>query len=270
MDRNGTRVWMSAGTRMKVVARGRRLAEVVTKYRNWAQVLTGPPPGSQQRVLALRNGVVLAAPPDPYFETVVNEIFFDHVYTRFGCALRPEDDVVDIGANVGVFSVYAGRVVRRVFSFEPHPVNVRFITANVERNGLSNIVVEAAAVGDRVGTARLYLGAGAYGHLMFDHNVSGKLGESIDVPVTTLASITEKHRLERIGLLKMDCEGAEGLILSSLAMDGLALVDRICMEYHDNVSPMDHDQIQQLLADADFKTAHVALDATFGYLYGWR
>jgi len=255
---------------MKVIARGRRLVEVVTKYRNWSEVLRNPPAGSGQSVLKLRNGVVLAAPADPYFEAVVREIFFDHVYTRFGCGLRPEDDVVDIGANVGVFSVYAARTVRRVFAFEPHPESVRFITDNLRNNGLTNVIVECAAVGDQFGTARLYLGAGAYGHLLFDHNVSGRLGESIEVVETTLARIIEAHDLERIGLLKMDCEGAEGLILSSAAKEDLARVDRICLEYHDNVSPLSHAQMEELLVEAGFNTARVTLDTTFGYLYGWR
>ena len=69
---------------------------------------------------------------------------------------------IDVGANVGVFTVVLARAVGadgRVIAYEPFGDNVARLEDNVRRNGLANVRVERAAVADRTGEATLQLGA---------------------------------------------------------------------------------------------------------------
>lgn len=133
------------------------------------------------------------------------------------------------------------------------------------------MTAEAVAVSDRHGTARLYLDHMSFGHLLFDHNNVGQLENWIEVPTLTLTEIIRKHGIERIGLLKVDCEGSEGLIFGSLPAEDLRGVDKIALEFHDNVSPLSHSAIRAQLESGGFQTAVVEGDQQpFGYLYAWR
>ena len=52
----------------------------------------------------------------------------------------------------------------------------------------------------------------------------------------------------------MDCEGSEGAIMTSIPNKYLRNVKKISMEFHDNVSTLNHHQIQALLHEAGFST----------------
>ena len=74
--------------------------------------------------------------------------------------LRPGDDAMDIGANVGIFSVVMGAAVGRsgrVFAFEPAPGNIVRLKKNLERNGLDHAQLFPCALGEADGQMTLHL-----------------------------------------------------------------------------------------------------------------
>ncbi len=74
--------------------------------------------------------------------------------------IRPGDTVVDIGANVGFFSLLAARLVGtagRVYAFEPEPQNFALLTKNIALNGYTHVVAYRKAVWRRAGLVKLYL-----------------------------------------------------------------------------------------------------------------
>jgi FkbM family methyltransferase len=125
--------------------------------------------------------------------------------------------VVDVGANVGLFSCLAAARVReggRVVAFEPIPANLRYLRRNIEQNGYSErVVIEATAVGEDVGSVDVFMVRGSIG----THSISAKNAanstESVSVPMTTLDTYAEEHGLGRIDALKVDVEGYEGHVL---------------------------------------------------------
>jgi hypothetical protein len=70
----------------------------------------------------------------------------------------------------------------------------------------------------------------------------------------TMRTLMEEHRIDRIDLLKMDCEGAEGLLLPATPKSYLRRVQRIAMEFRDNSSPCEHRELQWLLDGCGFST----------------
>jgi FkbM family methyltransferase len=124
--------------------------------------------------------------------------------------------VVDIGANIGYYTLLAARAVGqtgRVYAFEPTPRIYELLCQNVQANGFSNVVTIQKAVANRSGTARLYLDR---------NNAVNRLSPaleregSVEVEVVTLDHYFA-HSTAPIDVLKMDIEGSEPLALGGMA-----------------------------------------------------
>jgi FkbM family methyltransferase len=250
-----------------------RALRYARRYRNWREVVRETAAGRPPARVVLRDGTVFEAPPDVNPARAANGIWFQRCYEPRGFALRRGDVVVDVGANVGVFAVHAARRgAARVLAVEPHPGNADFLERNLRANGAGGVEVVRCALADRTGSTRLRLAAKGVAHRLFERDEDGALLErSIEVPVDTLAGLCRTRGLARIDFLKLDCEGAEGLILASLTPEWLGRIDRLAMEFHDGASPLGHDAMRALLEQAGFQTS-VRWDgrSTRGFLYARR
>jgi FkbM family methyltransferase len=165
------------------------------------------------------------------------EIMIRHDYLRHGITLRPGDTVVDIGANFGAFSTLAARIVGpsgKVFSFEPSPLTYQRLIGNLALNGLSHVEAFPEAVGGEAGSAILHMNPKSALSSIFEA-VDGRLsstGSTHGVAVRTLGEFLEFKGIERVDLLKIDCEGAEYGILDSLSPQTAARIRQISMEVH--------------------------------------
>ena len=124
--------------------------------------------------------------------------------------LRPGDGFVDVGANVGVYTLLAASIVGpsgQVASFEPGGEALRRLKENVSLNRLSNVDVHPSAVSDRAGPVGFSSSGGTTGHLVTE--------EGADASVTGALSVRLDDVLTGGGwsLGKMDIEGAEPLAL---------------------------------------------------------
>lgn len=247
-------------------------AHIIRRYRNWPAVLLSLSANRRPTLLSVRGGPTLEAPPDSSLMEIVEEVYFSRRYTPKGWEISPTDTVVDIGANVGAFTLYAAARTRgRVVALEPLAENVDLLKSNIRRNGGQNVDAVQTAVSDKSGTARLYDGGISSGHLLFDRNINGPLDRYVEVPTVTLEAALDECGVTSVGFLKMDCEGAEGLIFATASPSLWRRIDRVAMEYHDNVSPLKHRELRRILESAGF-TCRTEPGAgwPFGYLYGRR
>jgi FkbM family methyltransferase len=114
---------------------------------------------------------------------------------------RARDLYIDVGANVGVYSLWAADLGARVIAIEPDPVAASRLRANVQLNpGISVTVVEAAAA-EHDGTTTLTTGLDA----------ENRLGGEREVRAARLDSIVEGEPV--VAGIKIDVEGAERLVL---------------------------------------------------------
>jgi FkbM family methyltransferase len=220
----------------------------------------------------LRNGVKIEAPKNhPFLLYMTNSTFFENVHTPPDIQIEEDDVVVDIGANIGIVSIFAAlRTKKRVYAFEPSPENCEFLRRNILANGLGNVVVYNVAVCDKTKKqTRLYLGD-SVGHSL----IPAELKEEYTyVSSVTLRDIIENVVGEDIGFLKIDCEGCEGLIFLSTPIEYLRRVKKMEVEFHDVSSPLKHDVIQKILEEAGFKSRlcwRFGEDSPYGDLYCMR
>jgi FkbM family methyltransferase len=129
--------------------------------------------------------------------------------------LRPGDVALDVGANVGLFTLLAADAVGstgEVHAFEPVPATFAELNENVRINGFEQVRLTRAAVGAAPGETTLGLGehpeGGSGGYM------TGGTGAPVEAPVVTLDGYVAQHLPDApIRLLKVDVEGAEPDVL---------------------------------------------------------
>jgi FkbM family methyltransferase len=233
-----------------------RALRYARRYRNWRELERARAAKRRPTRAVLRDGTTFEAPAGVNVLRVVTPVFHQHAYTPNGFTLGPDDAVVDVGANIGAFTVFAAQRTRgRVLAVEPHPGNAAALRRNLLANSAARAQVAECAVADAPGTLPLFLGRSGTTHQLFAAGKDAGAGESIDVRVATLPGLLAEHGFERVDFLKLDCEGAEGLILPALPDELLRSIRTIALEFHDDVSPLAHDALAKLLETKGFRTA---------------
>lgn len=173
--------------------------------------------------------------------------------------------IVDLGANIGVFCLWAAERVpdARIVAVEPFPSTYERLVQNISRNGLSaRVTCRQAAVASQDGPIRMdgrpttssYCRSTVW-HVDGDH--------AIEVPGCSLATILHDAGLDEVDLLKVDIEGAEYDLFLNSPDDVLRRCGTIVFEYHgatDAEGRQKLDAVWQRLMRLDYRcTRHVAV-----------
>lgn len=115
--------------------------------------------------------------------------------------------IVDVGANVGQSALLFARVwpAARIHAFEPIASTFERLVANV--SGCERITPVHTALGARAGTATVDLQRGASNNSISYSDAAARVGVVETVSIDTLDRYARDRGLERIDLLKVDCEG---------------------------------------------------------------
>jgi FkbM family methyltransferase len=163
----------------------------------------------------------------------IDEVYIKKVYNQSQVRVPYNGVVLDVGAHIGAFSLYAAKEykAKKVYSFEPCPENYATLQTNVQNNHLSDIITTIPkAIGEQTGTRELFLDAlGTVGHSFYS---SSQQSNMVKVDCVTLKKALEQNKIVHIDCLKMDCEGAEWEILKTIDEVTLSKIGLICMEYH--------------------------------------
>lgn len=159
---------------------------------------------------------------DTLDEWIVDEVL-SGIYTR-PLEIKRSDVVLDIGMNIGVFSVLAGYLGANIIGYEPEPENFEMAEYNILNNGLGGIF-RNAGVSDENKTETLYLNEKKN---RGQHSITPVKGrKTIDIKCFDINEILDEHRPNKI---KIDCEGEEYKIIMAVTTWGQ--VDRIVFEWH--------------------------------------
>ncbi|MGB7441311.1 MAG: FkbM family methyltransferase [Coleofasciculaceae cyanobacterium] len=121
--------------------------------------------------------------------------------------LRAEDSFLDIGANVGVYTLLAASKIQSgsIYSFEVLPKNYTRLQENLKINKFDQVKTYEIAVSDQPGTVSLNLAEGD--SMPFITHTSAN--NTITVTTDTLDNLLQNQPLDNLTLAKMDIEGAE-------------------------------------------------------------
>ncbi|MFC1850233.1 FkbM family methyltransferase [candidate division CSSED10-310 bacterium] len=203
-------------------------------------------------------------PGDVLGESLYVRGYFEQQETKFvKQILKPGMVFIDVGANMGYYSLLAAKLVGQagqVHSFEPNPRMFQELTYNVELNGFSNISLNSQALADKPGQARLSRydkGEEVYCSLSNSSYPGAEIIGYDDVSVQTLDNYINKNGIDKVDLIKIDVEGAELMVLQgaqNLLSDSRKLIvmlefdQRLCDAFDYTVN-----DILQTLEEYDFK-----------------
>jgi FkbM family methyltransferase len=168
--------------------------------------------------------------------TQFKEVVLDDCYFR-GLRLDKINSrgltVVDVGANVGIFAVFAASLFpgSRIVCVEPLDSNISLLQKNLSLNCGCEFITVPKALRSAEGTLRLNTPQTQdfpTGASVFKYTE----GRTFDVPAMGIAQLFKDHVDGRIGLLKMDCEGSEYDIFYNMPADLLARINNMAVEVH--------------------------------------
>lgn len=239
--------------------------------------------GSEYR---LPNGEVILHRNRYETDFLYREIFVQRIYARNGITLPPDACVVDVGGNIGLFSLFVKLEcpTARVYLFEPARELFRLAQANLARFG-DTVRLFPMGVGDSDKSVeftyypeysilsgfhaapdsdRETLEQGARNQLeaavknrvpvtqkMVDALVGTKLegAQHYSVPVTSLSAFLARERLDAVDLLKIDAERCELEIFAGLAPADYRRLRQVVVEAHDRATAA---ELEALLSSHGF------------------
>ena len=236
----------------------------------------------------LPNGLEIVYLNQYETDYLYQEIFRDECYLRHGIRIDDGDTVVDIGANIGLFSLFVlNRFPHaRIYAFEPSPVVYELLKANCEAYG-QEVHVFQCGVSDQPKSAEFtFYGkssvfSGFHANAVDDKKalaaiVRNTLGAEVDrnsrdslveeltakrlhrrtypCQLTSLSEIIRQNEIERIHLLKIDAEKSEFDIIQGIEDAHWPLIEQLVIEVHDRTGEAVK-QIEQLLIGKGYNCA---------------
>ncbi len=212
----------------------RRMRQTFTVFDNGPQLLKGMVDGSEEITFRTRTGLQITVPNVAGARFPVYEIHGDDVYRLGELLVGLPDDLValDVGAHVGNFGLALAQAApgARVHAFEASPSTARWLSRNVEANGLSDrvyphVIALSAAPGE------LTLIDNTHGSAHNGLTAPGESGELVTVPCI---GFEDALRMAggRVDLVKMDAEGAEFDVILRSDPALWSSVKAVVMEYH--------------------------------------
>lgn len=214
--------------------------------------------------------------------SVIDEFFVDKMYrTTESLVSQTTNPILDIGAHIGCFSVFARKLNSHspIIALEPEPNNFKLLKENLKLNHCENIITkQMALVGchpefisgsqkmlkqvQHDNSIILYLNEDSHNHSTFYETA-----ESIIVPAITLEDLIIKNKLKKIGILKIDIEGEEFSVIKNIKPKTWSIIENIILEYHD-FRGNDHNDLENIIRSHGFSVEHFPnhYDRRFGLL----
>jgi amino acid adenylation domain-containing protein/FkbM family methyltransferase len=210
----------------------------------------------------LPNGIPVLVKNRTEAQFLYQEIFEQDSYAQHNITLGEGDCVFDVGANIGMFSLYIGEQCRsaRIYTFEPIPELCTLLRKNlalwnlkaeVFDCGLSNrpgqetfvyyphVTILSGSSADAAEEKKVLLAyelnrATAGETQSLEELIESRLtGERIDCEVKTISQVMRERRIPRIDLLKIDVEKSERKVLAGIEEEHWAAIRQVVVEVHD-------------------------------------
>jgi len=148
------------------------------------------------------------------FSYVTNSLkqygYYEKTLKELKSLVKPDFIAVDIGANIGYFTLMLAQLCQQVYSFEPHPTNFKFLQRNVELNNYKNAILYQKAVSEKSGKTKLYISNQCTGmHRIYPSKYCTE--QTVDVETVRLDDI-----IEQADFVKMDVEASEYGVLKGM------------------------------------------------------
>jgi FkbM family methyltransferase len=214
------------------------------------------------------------SPPETEF--IYNEIYVEQEYLQHGLTLDGVTYIFDVGANIGVFTLFAKSRNPQavVHAFEPIRDTCDVLRRNVELHRLTGVHVHNVALGAQAAAQRTFT---YYPHMAGNTTATPALkkalrqamaqgagedmvdfvfqSETRTAPVWTLSAFLTERDIPAIDFLKIDVEGDELAVLQGIAREHISGIRQMVIEVH---TPEIAQKVCALLTRVGFEVVHEA------------
>jgi len=136
-----------------------------------------------------------------------------YVFTVMDRYLTRKQNFIDVGAWNGAVSLYASNLCKNVYAFEPDPVAYEDLIKNKGINEYTNIHAFEVAISDKNSTSYIYT-TNTFGNSC--STLKERDTEKIEVQTNTFENVIDLYDISNVGLIKMDIEGWEDVVLPNM------------------------------------------------------
>jgi len=167
---------------------------------------------------------------------VIGELFIEECY--YFTAQKKDPFILDCGGNIGLATLYFKKYLypqARIFVFEPDPCNFSVLKKNIENNKLTDVTLFNKALSNKKGQAEFCVNrkGSTSAHLMFEKKSSTGISTKEEQKTFVQCVLLSDYIDRPVDLLKLDVEGAEGLVLEDLEKTGkIKDIKEMLIEFH--------------------------------------
>lgn len=219
-----------------------------------------------ERRTKIQNKEVIIKTISDADNSVFEEIFTDREYNILDEKIKDAASlIVDIGAHIGCFSVYASILnpKTKILAFEPDENNYKLLKENLQLNNAKNVQSKNLAVTSKEEVRIINVSEDSHNHSFY--NTENKISER-KIQTTTLQKILKNDA--RVDVVKIDCEGSEFEILRNLSEEDFEKIKTIYIEFHEFDESMRRSELKTILEKNGFQTriSESRYDKRFGFI----
>jgi len=164
----------------------------------------------------------------------ITEIFITKNYNPPGMEIEEKDVIIDIGANIGIFSIYASKKAPKgkIYAFEPFKTHFLKLNKNLKLNKIKNIKTFSLAVDKDNKPKSFFISKTHTGNHSLLKNENTTLETKTEC--ISLKEVFKQNKIKKCDFIKIDCEGGEYDILYGAPKDILNKIKKISLEF-DNI-----------------------------------
>ena len=220
------------------------------------------------RHFVLPNQMEIAYQSRAEIEFFYQDIFEKQIYLKHGVTLSDGDCIFDVGANIGLFSLFAYQQCKeaRIFAFEPAPPLFEILRHNLARNGVNASLFNCGLANEEETAAFTFYpnSSGmssfhadqreekeALHEIMINQLQQGVAGmeqvmryaddlleerlksQTYECRLRTVSEIIREEQIERIDLMKVDVQKSEMDVIAGISEDDWPKIKQIVIEVHD-------------------------------------
>ncbi|WP_392532249.1 FkbM family methyltransferase [Nostoc sp. C117] len=206
-------------------------------------------------------------------EFIYREIFIEQQYLQHGITINDNDCIFDVGANIGLFSIFLSQLRKplKILAFEPIKPIFEVLEANINLHSIDNVSLQNYGLGSENileqvftfypnlagnSTARPWekLAQRELMKVEYNQEIEEHCFQSQEIKgeIKTLSSVINSLAIESIELLKIDVEGEEYEVLRGINQNDWSKIKQIVLEVHDIENRID--KIKTLLESQNFHT----------------
>lgn len=195
-----------------------------------------------------------------YIPDIMDEIFKKRIYDPFFQG-RTDMVVLDLGANIGLFSLYAAPFAKVVHALEPSAEHQKTLEALLEYNHLQNVKPHKLAISHQNGKTTFYHTPNVTAYSLRPEIYVPEAGTE-EVTTIRIDDFMSQQRIEHVDFLKMDIEGSEFEVMMGEGFKNVAdKIDALVVELH-SWAGVNYALLVNHLKDLGFELEQMPTEAT--------